>query len=711
MKNMRLSPPACRGSGWRRSCAILVFALVLWGAGCSPSARDRPNVLLLTLDTTRADRLGSYGFDRPTSPFLDRLAAAGVRFEQARSQVPITLPSHASLFTGTYPSTHGSHLHSDPFQGGDLRTLAEILAQNGYQTAAFIAARVLDARFGLARGFDHYADDLGSRADGRPTDARRAEAVVADAKRWFTDREPGPFLAWVHFFDPHLPFDPPEPYRSQFKDDPYSGEIAYMDAQIGSLLDWLRQRGDLRNTIIIAIADHGESLGEHGIHGHTEFVYQEVLHIPFLMSWPEKITAGLVVPEIVRTIDVLPTILDLCRLDMPDQIEGKSLRPLLEGKPDPPRVSYFESRYLEGLFGWSPFSGVEQWPSKLIRAPHSEIFDLAQDPAESENLFGAETTTGQHLSHLLDDFHARLPATSSTASGKNQIDDATRRALTSLGYVSGGKRSGSTDSAAEDPKDHILSVRLFQQVMGGPSTRTVPTDLDTIRGLARLEPDQANIQQLLGDYLWHFEKFPAAATAFERSIELAPDDPALRLKLAALARKRGDTSGAQQHLSAAYELDASDPAVLFEMAEHEARAQNYSLAEQYYRRCIDNDPESVPALGHLAALLLFLGREAESIPLLEQSFALDRGDRQDRAFRRYLMGIAVWDSRQDAASAITYLTKATELNPGLPGPHRYLALIHAEQGRKAEATRHARQYLQLAPDGPDAEKMRTLAGP
>ena len=254
-------------------------------------------------------------------------------------------------------------------------------------------------------------------------------------------------------------------------------------------------------------------------------------------------------------------------------------------------------------------------------------------------------------------------------------------------------------------------MRLFQRVMGGPSSRTVPADLDTIRELSRLEPDQANIQQLLGEFLWHFEKFPEAAIAFERATELAPDDPALRLKLAALARKRGDTSGAQQHLSAAYELDASDPAVLFEMAEHEARAQNYSLAEQYYRRCIEIDPEFVPALGHLAALLVFLGREAESIPLLEQSFALDRGDHQDRAFRRYLMGIALWDTRQDAVSAITHLERATELNPDLPGPHRYLALIHAEKGRTAEATRHARQYLQLAPDGPDTENMRALAGP
>lgn len=706
-----MSPPAFLGRVFSGFGVFLFCTLVLWGAGCSPSAQDRPNILLLTLDTTRADRLGSYGFDRPTSPFLDRLAAGGVRFEQARSQVPITLPSHASIFTGTYPSTHGSHLHSDLFQDADLRTMAEILEQNGYQTAAFIAARVLDAKFGLARGFNHYADDLGSRADGRPTDARRAEAVVADAKHWFTGRKPGPFFAWVHFFDPHLPFDPPEPFRGQFSDDPYSGEIAYMDAQIGALLDWLRQRGDLQNTIIIAMADHGESLGEHGIHGHTEFVYQEVLHIPFLMSWPEKITSGLVVPEIVRTIDVLPTVLDLCGLDIPAQTEGRSLRPLLEGKPDPPRISFFESRYLEGLFGWSPFSGVEQWPSKLIRAPHSEIFDLARDPVEIENLFGSDAATSHQLEHLLDDFQARVPATSENASEKNKIDEATRRALTSLGYVSGGGRSSSADSTVEDPKDHIRSVRLFQQVMGGPSTRTVPTDLDTIRELSRLEPDQANIQQLLGEFLWHFEKFPEAAIAFERATELAPDDPALRLKLAALARKRGDTSGAQQHLSAAYELDASNPAVLFEMAEHEARALNYSLAEQYYRRCIEIDPEFVPALGHLAALLVFLGREAESIPPLEQSFALDRGDRQDRAFRRYLMGIALWDTRQDAVSAITHLERATELNPDLPGPHRYLALIYAEKGRTDEATHHARQYLQLTPGGPDTENMRALAGP
>ncbi|MFH1842235.1 MAG: sulfatase, partial [bacterium] len=354
--------------------------------GCSRGPSDKPNILILTLDTTRADYLGCYGSTLGATPHLDQLASGGVRFAEARCQVPITLPSHVSLFTGTYPMQHGVHQHADRFADESIVTLAEILQHEGYATGAILAARVLDERFGLARGFDHYDDDIGFYSDGRPADMRRAGAVVKQAKlvfqEWFgsgsTSGSRAPWFCWTHFYDPHIGYDPPSPFDSGFADDPYAGEVAYMDDEIGKLLAWLRQRGELENTLVVAVADHGESLGQHGIHGHTEYVYQDVLRIPFLLSWPGRIEAGQVVTELAQTVDLVPTVLDYLGLDVGEVVAGRSLRPAVEGKPDTePVASYFESRYLERVFGWAPLLGVEAGVHKLIVSPGSELYNLA----------------------------------------------------------------------------------------------------------------------------------------------------------------------------------------------------------------------------------------------------------------------------------------------------------------------------------------------
>jgi arylsulfatase A-like enzyme len=451
-----------------RALGVLLGLLLLSVLGCS-SDKTPPNIILLTLDTTRADHLGCYGHPGAVTPNLDRLAREGVRFAEARTPVPITLPSHTSILTGTYPPTHGVHLHTDPFEKPGIPTLAELLKQRGYQTAAFVAAKVLDTEFGLNRGFDFYDDDTGDAPDGSQAHAQLAEAVVQKARRWLDGKQKAPYFVWLHFFDPHMAYDPPEPYRSRFAASPYTGEIAYMDAQIGVFLDGLFPGNKLQNTIVIAIGDHGESLGEHGLIGHTEFVYREVLRIPFLLAWPGKIKGGGTVEELARSIDLMPTLLDLLDIKIPATVEGRSLRPLIEGQAEAQaRTSFFESHYLENLFGWAPLLGIERSPHKLIRAVRSELYDSSADPSEGRNLYQAGDAVCGELGGLLDSFLADNAGAGGAGSQEEALDPRRREVLASLGYVSGDSRTRPSGADLEDPLDHLEAVRLYQRIQLGP---------------------------------------------------------------------------------------------------------------------------------------------------------------------------------------------------------------------------------------------------
>jgi arylsulfatase A-like enzyme len=696
----------------------LLLGLLLGEISSCSYFEQRPNVILLTLDTTRADHLGCYGHNGGASPNLDQLAQQGVCFSEARSQVPITLPSHTSILTGTYPQIHGVHQHTDRFSHPDLRTLAEILLEQGYQTSAFIGARVLDAKFGLNRGIDSYFDKIGSRQDERPADSRRASQIIADARKWFSQRPDGPYFSWLHFYDPHLVFDPPEPYRQNFIDNPYLGEIAYMDNQIGEFLTWLRERGELENTIIVAIADHGESLGEHGIYGHTEYVYQEVLQIPLIISWPGKIPEGRVVNELVRSIDLMPTVLDFLGLSIPEFVQGESLRGLLgnrdEAGPEVEnRVSFFESRYLENLFGWSALEGVEYRGNKYIRSPRCELYDLVQDPRENDNLCQSAGPLGRRMVRLLDD---AVNESSPEISGPNEppkenqsIDPQTREALSSLGYASPKPRALPINSSGEDPKDHIESVRLFQGIMRGPDNQSTSEDLARIAKLATLEPDQPGIQEIYGDFLLYFEKLEAAESVYKQVTILTPRNPSPHLKLYNLARKLGDTIGASEHLFAAHQADSLDTTVLYEIAEQAARNQDFNRAETYYRRSLSLHSESVQTLGHLAALLIYTNRQAEAVPFLQKSFEIPGQERVELAFRHFLLGQSLFQQPEQWDLAKEHLQKAIGLQSEMDGPHCYLALIYERSGNAKEAGIHARQYLRINPNGPDATKMQELS--
>jgi arylsulfatase A-like enzyme len=423
-----------------------------------PRAAAGFNIVLVTLDTTRADRIGCYGYAPAATPVLDRLAAGGIRFAEAVTVAPETLPAHATLLTGLLPPSHGVRINAEGHLGSRHQTLAEVARARGYQTAAFLSAFVLDARFGLNQGFDHYDDRVDATqvpAFGTGTNERRAGATTDAALAWLQSRDRArPFLLWVHYFDAHAPYAPPAPFASRFAGQPYDGEIAYADAQLGRLLAGLDAPGLRDKTLVVVAGDHGESLGDHGERTHSVFLYGSAVRVPLVISSPRLFPRPAVVEgTVVSLADLAPTLLDLLGVEDPPARDGVSL---LSTKADPKRAVYVETLvpYLD--FGWAPLFGLRSLHESYVLAPRPECYDLRSDPAERRNLLGGKAGGKGACSaqaRLLDRMLARMPPYQAAATSAPAVDPETRERLQALGYL-GGAGPGER-GPLPDPKDMI----------------------------------------------------------------------------------------------------------------------------------------------------------------------------------------------------------------------------------------------------------------
>lgn len=437
----------------RTAFLVLLAATVAFAGtviGTRPQARPS-NVVIITLDTTRADRLPAYGFSGVATPALDRLAREGVVFDRAETVTPLTLPAHVSLFTGLYPQHHQVRDNADVPLAAATPTLAELLRARGFQTAAFVASVVLSAHRGLARGFDAYAD--GSH-DGGPAPRRRAGTVVVDeASSWIDLHKRVPFCLWVHLYDVHGPQTLPLEFRRAYGDS-YEGGIAYADAQISRLLDVLERNHLLASTVIVVAGDHGESLGEHGEREHGVFVYESTMHVPLIVRSP-GVRPGRV-SDLVSLVDVLPTVLDLLRARHATRLDGVSLVPAMHGARIQEREIYAESMY-PAHFGWSPIRMLRDERMKFIEAPRPELYDLAADPFEQRDL-------SLERPGVIDAMRARLARVAAAVpEGKKPAPAGdTVRALAALGYVSG--RPAQSSARALDAKDYIQAFSLRQHL-------------------------------------------------------------------------------------------------------------------------------------------------------------------------------------------------------------------------------------------------------
>jgi arylsulfatase A-like enzyme len=567
-----------------------------FGLGAPGSAKGL-NLLVVTLDTTRADRLGCYGHKAAATPTLDALAARGLRFTQATSTVPVTLPSHATMFTGFDPPHHGVRNNSEYRLAASHETLAERLRAAGYDTAAFVAAFVLDARFGLDQGFAHY-DDRVEAAQGaafaQGNNERRADAVTDAALAWLGRERRAPFFAWVHYYDAHATYRPPAPHDARFKDAPYDGEIAFMDAQLARLLRALDERRLRERTLVVVLADHGESLGEHGEATHGVFVYESVLRIPLIVAGPPAVVPKpTVIDGLVSTVDLTPTVLDLLGVPSKAEFDGLSWA---SAKPDRRRVVYVESLlpYLD--YGWAPLFGLRRPHDKYILAPRPEYYDLTADPAEKTDLRaaakGERRATVERLATIMRAALERQPA---LAAPTNTQEAEVGERLRALGYVGGagpenaGRPSDAASAGLADPKDMIpVAVAVVDanaRLMGGRPQEALKLAL----GAAQRSPRDRTVLQLLGKIYLRLGQVKEAEKVLREFTAIRPKSD-VSLLLAQILILDGRLDEAGRLLDEAEKLDPAHGGVLIARGDLLAKRGQTAQARAAYERAAQVDP-------------------------------------------------------------------------------------------------------------------------
>lgn len=437
----------------KRVVAIVALAAVLCLPACSrapePGALAGWNVLLVTFDTTRRDRMGFAGYDRADTPVVDDLAARGVVFDDAQAVAPVTLPTHASILTGLYPPRHGALNNGSYPLPDDVPTLAGWLNEAGYDTHAVIGAFVLHSKYGLAREFDSYDDQFAKPRGGSDMHLeRKAERVTNRAIDWLEARSGDePFFLWAHYYDPHVPFDPPAEFRSRFPLDPYDGEIAYTDSQVGRLLAAIDARGQLERTLIVVTADHGEALGDGGEETHGMLLRHSTLRIPFVMTAPGVLPAGRVVGGVASQTDIVPTVLALLGLEADQTFDGESLLPAIGAGSTTDRVVYSHTRLPTDMYGWASLSSARTDRWSWVRAPRPELYDRVNDPQETDSVDDLEPETAAEL----DDFITAVEAQARETAYRD-LGDEERDALESLGYAMSAQEA---TSSGADPKDML----------------------------------------------------------------------------------------------------------------------------------------------------------------------------------------------------------------------------------------------------------------
>lgn len=548
------------------------------------------NVLVVTLDTTRADRIGCYGKTDAETPAIDSLAANGVRFADAVTVAPVTLPSHATIFTGLTPPNHGVRDNSEYKLAARHQTLAESLKDAGYDTAAFLAAFVLDARFGLDQGFDLYDDRLSREAAYGDLAERSASDVTDSALGWLESRsETSPFFMWVHYFDPHHPYTPPAAQAQRFSQSLYDGEIAAMDRQLGRLLEGLESRGQKERTLVVVVADHGESLGEHEEATHGMLIYESVMHVPLIVSSPALTQGAYVIDDVVvSTTDVTPTILELLGIDDPQERDGMSL---LAAVNEPDRIAYMESLtpFIES--GWSPLYGLRRHGDKLIEAPRREYYDLVEDPTEWNNRYGSSAATGAaELQAELKRQMAEAPSIEGSTDSRQDLDLEALAKLESLGYVAGvapDERSG-----LENPKDMMAVMQSVGRAESLIEQGKLREALLLTQEAERRSPrhrrvllNKATVEAMMG-------RGQEALKTLETFTSIRPSADG-HLLAAQILIADGSITKAEVHLASAAALDPRHGGVFIARGDILARAGDEAAARREYERAIEVDPNRI----------------------------------------------------------------------------------------------------------------------
>jgi len=647
---------------------LVALSLLLLGLAFVPAwaGRQQTNVILVTVDTLRADHVNAYGYDLAVTPSIDALAEDGALFENVIVQTPITLPSHASIFTGTYPIFHGLQDVVGRLRE-DVPTIAEWFRERGYTTAAFVGASVLMSHWGLNRGFDVYEDyfeiEALSQVDFSRAE-RPADRVVDLASKWITEMEAKPFFLWLHLYDPHDPYIPPEPYATDFKDRLYDGEIAFTDAMLGRFFETLKKRGLYKDSMIVFTSDHGESLGEHEEAYHAYYVYEASLRVPLIFRLPAglakgRFAAGLRVSNQVRSVDIAPTIIQLLGHPVPSWVQGESLVAMMAGKRSNRMLpAYAETHYPRIHFGWSPLFSYSDGVHKFIEAPVPELYDLKKDPGELANLYSRRQALANQLREELHSLQRTFlrPSQEHADGAKGELDPETIERLKSLGYVAFS--SGATTSGQEtDFPDPKLKIKTYNQLNRAISlTREGKREqaVSILRRVAAQEPEMPIVHFLLGTEYFDSGLYLKAIEQFNETIMRNPDSNVARFNLARSYSRAGLPDRAQQVARRLLEIEPShfgarhllavvlskkrrfDEAIVEELKAIQIRPQfseaHNNLGSYYlnvdrvdeaiasYKRAIEYAPNNLPARENL--ILAYLTKKSYDLALLEAEIVL-----------------------------------------------------------------------------------------
>jgi len=587
-----------------------------------PDKTARPGVFLITIDTLRADHVHCYGYDRIQTPALDLLAKQGIRFTQAFTPSPITNSSHASIMTGLLPSSHGVSDFGVPLTA-IYPTLAELLAKGGYRTAAFIGAVILDSKNlapGLDRGFEFYDNfpELTTTKSRWGRIERRGMEVEQRAESWLNAHPAGAHFVWVHFYDPHDPYEPPPPYSDVYKDQLYDGEIAYADSALGHFLAYLKKQGWYEGAMIVVVGDHGEGLGEHHEDTHGIFLYDSTTHVPLIVKLPNEPEAGRTVDAQVRTTDIMPTILGLLGVAAPASLDGDSLEPFLNGVEAAPRTVFGETEY-PLRFGWAPLRSIRKEGFKFIEAPKPELYDLRADPGELRNHYEPWDGTVQKLRRVLAELSAKSPAPGKSSPGAVSL--STIDELHALGYLGSADARSATDvpepSLLPDPKDKIEEQNLLHTAMmasedGEPNKARV-----ALEKVLKLDESSAIALRQLGRLEIASRNYAKAAGYLRRAQDARPNDATDALEYGRALELGGDLPGARDALQASLKLNPHQFAARLSLGRVYLGLNDSRAAEEQFVAAVLLQPESFEAQIDLAKALIHQRKFADAVELLE----------------------------------------------------------------------------------------------
>jgi arylsulfatase A-like enzyme/tetratricopeptide (TPR) repeat protein len=720
--------------------AAALAGLAAWWLGWLPGLA-RPivpqplNIIVITADTLRADKLGAYGNTRIATPNIDRLASEGVLFEQTTTVVPLTLPAHSSIFTGTYPMFHGVRDNGGYYLDAAQTTLAEVLKAQGYATGAFVGAFVLDSRWGLGQGFDRYFDDFNlAKYDKVSLDSvqRRGDEVLAQALPWMDRVRDQRFFSWIHLYDAHTPYDPPEPYLSRYAGvrwGRYDGEVAWVDSLVGRVQQWLDDQKLADRTIVAFLGDHGESLGEHTEAGHGFFIYDATTHVPFILKTPYRALKGRHVSSQVGVIDLMPTLLHLVGAPVPAAVQGTSLVDMAAGRRGGAAlVAYSESYYPRHHYGWSELTALRDGIFLYVAAPHPELFDIKADPRQEHNLAPERASTVARLSTELAELTARSSAKDIDAKRPETIDPETQARLAALGYIAGPSKVRLDPSKAlADPKEKIELFNLIKDAGGDSTEGNIDAALEKIQRVLQQDPGILEAHHILGNLYVKKNERDKAVSAYKQALALDPEYVPAIFSLASTYKELGRLDEAAAGFQRLIEVDPHDNGGYYNLAKIYAEKKEFQGALDLLERAVDLGSERAPLHNLMAECYLTLKQldQAErevrralemntELPTAQFNLALvleERGDlpraieaytkelvNAPRSFMAHFNLAKLYGKTGQPSQMIEHFEKAVEINEQFAIGYLYLAKANLDRGDVDAALTLARKGVSLGPE-------------